>query len=177
VANVTPENVIARVREIIDGDPLVVRPITAGTYEAALPPGLEDREAARRALVTPRYDVRLTGIEKHPAQPPNADSLALYTISIDVVVIRHIYMQRAINEAARDAYYASQATIDGDIIRQALEHRGNLYQVFATSSLTGLVGACLTYQGSTLVRFQMPGEGPGIIEHNHSFTGVLAIDR
>ncbi len=177
MANVDTDAILTRVREVLEGDVLAIRAVDAGRFTGSLPPGLTDGEASRRGVVGPRYDVRLTSIEPHPSRPPNGSTLGIYTISLEVVINRHVYLDRAIVDDNRDAYFAGLAVDDGDVIRQALEYPGNLIQVFATAAQTGLVGGALVWASSEVVRFEMPGQGPGLIESTHAFTGVVTVDR
>lgn len=177
MANISTDALLDRVREVLAGDTLVANAIPAGTFTANLPPGLGDTEASRRSMATPSYDVRLQAVEPHPSRPPNSDSLGLYVIRLGVVVVQHVYLDRAINDDERHSYYTSAATQYGDMIAQALIYPGNLHRVFATGLDTGLVGGCLRNDGIRMVRFEMPGQGPGLIESEHDFWGVIAVDR
>lgn len=177
MANISTSAILTRMREVIDGDVTASCAIPAGTFGGSLPPGIGDTEASRRAMNVPRYDVRLLGVEPHPSRPPNADSLGLYVVRVAVAVIQHVYLDRAINDDERHSYYAALATQYGDMLTQALIYPGNLHRVFATGLDTGLVGGCLRSDGIRVIRFEMPGQGPGLIESEHDFWGVIAVDR
>lgn len=176
MANVDVDAVLTRAREILEGDALGHRIPSAGSYIGGLPPGVTDAEASRRGLVAPRYDVRVTALEPHPSRPPAMHTLGIYTIEISVAIVRHVYLEAALISEDRDQSYTGLALNDGDVIRQALEFPFNMTQTNAAAQ-TGLVGGCLTYASSELVRYEMPGSGPGLIESSHAFTGVLTVDR
>lgn len=177
MSNISAEAVLVRMREVIDGDSAAACAIPAGTFSGGLPPDISDTEASRRAMGTPRYDVRLRAVEPHPSRPPNADKLGLYIVRASVVVVQHVYLDQAINDDDRALYYSGASTQYGDLLTQALTYPGNLHRIFATGVDTGLVGGCLRSDGIRVVRFEMPGQGPGLIESEHDFWGVIAVDR
>lgn len=175
MANVNTDAVLTRVREVLEGDASATRAVALDTYLANLPPGLVSDEQSRRAMVNPRYDVRVVSLKPHPSMPPTGSSLGLYTLELEVVTARQLTLIHNLSDTRRDDV-AALAAVDGDVISQALCYPFNLFQTLA-GTLTYLVNGCLKYDSSSLTRFEVPADGPGIIETTHRFHGVFAIDR
>jgi hypothetical protein len=162
--------ILARVRELATDGAGVARVIAANRFDSGFYEGQSDSEASRGAIVRPRIEARLVSMEAAEAVGPMGPcSLAFYRFALEVVVIRHLSNEHRLGKASRDQA-RGLAMADGSALAQCLTYPGNLPQ-----SSTGVVSSCLEYAGSSVGRFDLRDDQPGLIETVHKFTGFARV--
>lgn len=132
--------------------------------------GLTDRETSLRALVNPRYDVRVSKIQKIDAR--GVESISRYTVMVDVVCAYHLETVHRLSASDRDALYGL-AHEDSDRINQAFGYEGNLSRA-SDNRVTWLAGGVLRHVSSTVEN--TIGDDPNrVFRMTLSYEGVLTV--
>jgi hypothetical protein len=173
VANINAAAIITRVRELVDDASGTLRTISSSRFGESFYLEMKEEEQARKAVSGPKFDVRLTTIERHPSSPPISGSTALYNVTVEVTVIRHLNVNHAVIDANRDTILAASIE-DGDHIMQALTYPGNMTQTSAAVA-TGLASGVLQYAGSENEVLLGAASEPSLVRGVHRFTGVAVV--
>lgn len=174
MANINVAAIVTRVREVVDDGAGTLRTISSSRFGEKLFREMPDANQSRLAVSGPKFDVRLTRIERHPNTPPVGGSLALYNVEVEVTVARHLNVTHAIIDANRDTILAA-AIEDGDHIAQALMYPGNLTQT-AAGAATGLASGLLVFDSSdSEVVLSDAAATPSLVRSTHRFRGVAVV--
>lgn len=173
MANLQAQALITRIREVLEDSAGTLRTVPAGRFDGNLPTGLSDTTEMRRAFEKPRIAATITGLSRHPASPPINGSLMLYSVAVEVRIVRTVTRLEQLSDADADTLRAL-ATEDADIVRQALEYPGNLTQTTAGAA-TNIASGLLYYSGSVIRVQRAIDEGSQLLETVHTFTGVAKV--
>ena len=173
MANINAAAILTRVREVVDDAAGSLRTISSTRFGESFYIEMSDDEQSRKAVSGPKYDVRMTGLERHPASSPVNGSTALYNVEIEVTVARHLNVAHAVIDANRDTILAA-AMEDGDHIAQALMYPGNLSTTTGGTS-TGLASGMLQFEGSDTEVILGAASEPSLVRSVHRFRGVAVV--
>lgn len=161
---------VQAIREVLNDNAGSSRKIDRTRFETGLWDTLGVSEQSRRAQVTPRFEVSVTGTKPHPASPAAPCNKVMLITDFEVTVVRHLGLEHASNDVRRERL-RSLAANDGLLIALALEYPGNLL-TDSDGDATNLSSGCLTYEASALTRFELRTDAASIIETTHTFSGV-----
>lgn len=130
---------IARCREVL-GLGAGMRPLASYHLQPSFNTGLTDREASLRALVNPRYDVRVSRVQRVDGR--GAESVVTYAVEVEVVCVYHLETIHRLSSDLRDGVYGLGCE-DVDRITQAFGHDGNLSRT-SDNRVTWLAGGTLS---------------------------------
>ncbi len=136
--------ILTAIREVLEDNAGSLRQIPVDRFRGNLPTGLSEQTEMRRALVKPRIAASIQSIERHPQSPPITGNIILYSIGVEVRVVRTIVRLQQLSDEANDTL-AALAVEDADYVRQALEYPHNIRGTRATvegdgTYPTGFVG-------------------------------------
>ena len=164
------ENLIVRLREVLEDARGTLRTISANTFEGQFPPGLEVGEEARRAFGNPRAEATVSSVARSAASPPVIGNIALYDIGVDVRVAYPLTSAAWVVDAVRDSAVGA-AYKAADVVAQALTYPGNLTTTQAGAA-TGVVSGMLAFVKSD-IRSTGSDQTGGIVEAMLRFKGVV----
>ena len=171
MAYIKANAILTRIREVLEDGQGSLRSISSTRFAGDLPEGLDPTEDARRAISAPRIEAKITGISRHSQSPPVTGNMLLYSVAIEVRVVRTVTRTEQLTDDDRVTLQALAAE-DTDVVRQALEWPGNLTQTEAAVT-TDLASGLLRYASTKdMVRGAVNG-GAQTMETVHSFTGVV----
>lgn len=99
----------------------VLRTVPLDRFRGDAPAGLSDSAQTMRALVAPRLAASVPSVRRHPQSPLSNGSILLYSIGVEIRVVRTVTHIAQLSDSAHDAL-AALALEDCDVIRQALEY-------------------------------------------------------
>jgi len=168
MANIDTDTLLARVRAIVEDGAGSLRTITADTFRGHLYETLGVDAKAVRALVKPRAEARIVNLERHPGTTFEMGSFQLYSVELEVLMVRSGHFTHALKDTERDDLKALAAR-DGDVLRQALGWPGNV-------TGAGVVSDMLRYESSEVGDIELDDEETGTrIETVHRFVGILNV--
>ena len=121
---VAVDALLDRLSEVIGQSKGTLRTVPALRFDGNLPPGLSNAAERRRSMETPRYFSSVTALDRSPSSSPVMGNLLLYKITVEVRVVRLVPRLNQLDEGVHRAGQ-SQAVIDGDVLRQAIEFPNN----------------------------------------------------
>lgn len=136
---------IARCREVL-GIGAGKRALSSYHLQPNFNAGLTDHESSIRALVSPRYDVRLARMV--PVDGRGIESIVSYGVEIEVLCVYHLESIHRLAADNRDAVYGL-AFEDVDRIVQAFGYAGNLSRT-TDNSVTWLAGGVMSLLSSKI---------------------------
>lgn len=162
--------ILDRVKEVLEQSKGSLRTVPLLRFQGNLPPGLTANAELRRALMTPRVAVAVTGIERSPSTSPVLGNQLLYKITLEIRIVRAVQRNAQLDEDIHRALTA-QAMLDADVIRQSVEYPNNLLTTEAGVA-TGIVSGMLMHLTSrSRVNGQIVG-GAQVLETIHAFWGT-----
>ena len=168
---VAVDALLDRLSEVIGQSKGTLRTVPALRFDGNLPPGLSNAAERRRSMETPRYFSSVTALDRSPSSSPVMGNLLLYKITVEVRVVRLVPRLNQLDEGVHRAGQ-SQAVIDGDVLRQAIEFPNNLLTTEAGVA-TGLASGLLTYTGSRSRFVGAVNDGAQTLETLHTFWGTI----
>lgn len=177
MANIATDAILTRVREVCEGTVAITgREIDSARFTGEYGINEDRAEMTRRAMVIPRYDVRIESVEAHPAQPPTLTTLLLYKVMLSVKVIRHFQHVHLLSDTLRDDVLAL-AIQDGDVLGQAF-HVPTVCNTTVNGDSTGIISGLLRHESTTIGELSMtPGQEPYFIETLHSFSCAVQVSQ
>lgn len=153
----TTAAILTAVRERLDGTSTELRRrLAAGLLAGDVFRGLPEEEAARRALVTPRFAVRPAAREDAP-NVWEGSTRGVRRVRFDVVTVYHYSPTELTDEDARFTLLGL-AGDNAELVRRALMTPGTMLTTNASVD-TGLVSGCFTRETSSELESDDPNAG------------------
>lgn len=176
MAYMDADAILTAVRDVIEDNAGTLRAIAESRFAGSLPDGLTDSAASVRAMSTARAEATIVKGGLHKTNYPINSNMGLRSITVRIVVIRHLHLGEKLSDSLRDDAKALAAQ-DGDVLWQALSCPGNL-TLDSGANATGIVSGMLNeWAGSDLKRLQLRGEEAGLLETVHTFRGVVKVTQ
>ncbi len=148
MATIDAAAIVAAIQSRLDGTSTDLRVVAAGTLDGDIFDDLPAAEQARRALVTPRFDVSMISVTPRGWGPLGDTELVDFRVAV-----RSIYALTTLHAASETALLAvrAQAADNVERIRQALQYPGSVGP--GAGNVTTLVGGALWQSfGARLVK-------------------------
>ena len=172
MAGISTVAIVTAIKERLTGTKTGVRAMTAGELASDTYATLTPAETARRAVITPRFDVVVTGTKRSGPLSEMGSSQWLEA-DVEVRCTYALTPAQASSESSRETLRATAAD-DGEQVRQSLMWPGGLTLTSAAVA-TNIVSGCMArHKGSTLVRESFVASG-GVLEWRHQFSCVVAV--
>lgn len=142
--------IFTAIEEVSVGALGTVRTMVADGLRPAAYSGIGDRTLAERALVKPRVEIELVGVNRSKAIAPATASKQMYDLELKIAVA--LSTQHEIRDDERRAVRAEGLALATQLI-EALTWPGNLAET-ASGAPTGLVSRCLHWVGPAKVTRQ-----------------------
>ena len=160
---------ITRCREVL-GIGAGRRPLDSYHLQPDFNAGLPDAESSLRAMVNPRYDVRVSRIQRVDSR--GVESVATYAVEVEVLCVYHLEAIHRLSASDRDGVYGL-ASEDTDRIVQAFGYSGNLSRT-TDNAVTWLAGGVLSLASSAADN-RIGDEPNRQYRVTHTFTGTIVV--
>lgn len=176
MAYINTDAILNRVRELCESAADSLRQIPVGRFEPSFW-NVEESGKSRRALINPRYDIRISsGPSPHKSTPPVQSGIAIYDMEIEVLVSRQFNLIHKLLDADRDSIMGL-AAMDADVLQQVFSIQDNLRTSVTTGEDTGIASGVMRFISAEPGTIKLDeSKGNMIIETVLKFSTVVVLD-